>query len=84
MVKEWLFLESAEVSLLASQRTTGASGCVGGASGLPGSDQYTIDGAWHPLNQHCTIDAGEKCRILTPGGGGFGEPSSEEEEQGPI
>jgi 5-oxoprolinase (ATP-hydrolysing) len=73
MTKEWLFLEDAEVSLLASRRFVGASGCSGGGMGVPGEDRYTEDGVWFDMSGHVLIKGGEKCRISTPGGGGFGE-----------
>ena len=81
MVKEWLFLDNAEVSLLASQRSEGARGYVGGGSGLAGKDMFSKDGEWFPLTQKCIIQAGEKCRILTPGGGGFGVKPLHDEEK---
>ena len=72
MIKEWLFLDTAEVSLLASQRSEGASGYLGGGIGLAGKDMVSKAGEWFSLTQKCIVQTGEKCRILTPGGGGFG------------
>ncbi len=81
MVKEWLFLDNAEVSLLASQRSEGARGYLGGGAGLAGKDMFGKNGEWFPLTQKCTVQAGEKCRILTPGGGGFGGMPVNEEDR---
>jgi len=84
MIKEWLMLADAEVSLLASRRDYGAKGCRGGESGLPGLDEYTVQGEWFVLKESVVILAGEKCRISTPGGGGFGGPTVQKEKDSPI
>ena len=73
LIKEWLFLEDAEVSLLASRRSIGARGYQGGGKGAVGKDEYTQKGLWKAMPSRIMISAGERCRIQTPGGGGFGK-----------
>ncbi len=72
--KEWLFLADTEVSILAQRRTAGAPGALGGTLGLPGRDERGRNGKWGPAAARWIASAGEGLRIMTPGGGGFGEP----------
>jgi 5-oxoprolinase (ATP-hydrolysing) len=75
--KCWTFLDHAEVSLLAERRAAGAPGAVGGRPGLPGSDEINSGAGWEPMPLQWTAKAGDRLRIRTPGGGGFGSPSNE-------
>ncbi len=74
-IRELTFLEPVELSLLSQHRVSRPYGCKGGDSGLPGKQWVTrrsgeiaelsgIDG--------CAIEAGDRLRIETPGGGGWG------------
>jgi 5-oxoprolinase (ATP-hydrolysing) len=76
--KCWTFLDHAEVSLLAERRVAGAPGAAGGMPGLPGLDEINSGTGWEPMPLQWTAKAGDRLRIKTPGGGGFG-PSSEED-----
>ena len=75
--KCWTFLDHAEVSLLAERRAAGAPGADGGRPGLPGVDEINTGAGWEPMPPRWTAKAGDRLRIRTPGGGGFG-PVSEE------
>jgi len=72
IIKEWLFLDHAEVSLLAERRAAGAPGANGGRPGLPGVDEINTGAGWEPMPKRWTASHGDRLRILTPGGGGFG------------
>ncbi|MEC7985824.1 MAG: hydantoinase B/oxoprolinase family protein [Myxococcota bacterium] len=80
LIKEWLFLQEANVSLLASRRRVAPEGILGGESGLPGEDLCYREGAWQPMPALWRAKAGEKCRISTPGGGGFLTPPLNEDD----
>ncbi len=78
IVREIEFLESVEVSLLTSRRSTQPFGLGGGESGAAGrnllrrvgSDQFeSLVGA-----AHFFAEPGDVLRIETPGGGGWGNP----------
>ena len=73
--KCWTFMDHAEVSLLAERRTAGAPGAVGGQPGLPGTDEINAGLGWEPMPLQWTAKAGDRLRIRTPGGGGFGSPT---------
>jgi N-methylhydantoinase B/oxoprolinase/acetone carboxylase alpha subunit len=66
IVRELEFLDDADVTILSDRRKRGPYGLQGGASGAPGS----CDG--RPSKTRFTIQPGEKLRIETPGGGGWG------------
>ena len=72
MVKEWLFLDSAQVSLLANRRLVAAAGLAGGAPGALGVDERDIGNGWEKMPLTWQAKAGDLLRISTPGGGGVG------------
>jgi 5-oxoprolinase (ATP-hydrolysing) len=76
MVREVMALEPLEVSLVTSRRVgAGPYGLQGGESGLPGENWWTGAGnQQRRLEGSCQLrlEAGERIKILTPGGGGFG------------
>ena len=75
--REFEFLEGMTVSMLTQRRKKGPRGKKGGAAGLPGrQDIVRRDGSREELPGICsfTVKSGERVRILTPGGGGWGEP----------
>ncbi len=76
VVRELEFLTPAQVTLLGERRTTGAWGLAGGAAGVPGRDLLIRDGRTTRLPAKATIDVqpGDRLRVETPGGGGFGRP----------
>ena len=75
--KTWRFLAPAEVALLTERRRAGAPGLGGGASGLPGRDLRDV-GAGFEASPACWVARpGDRLRIETPGGGGWGRHSDE-------
>ena len=80
VVKEWEVLEDCTVSLITERRVSQPWGLAGGGPGavgenwlLPGGDESRAE----PLPDKCTVrlSAGDVLRMLTPGGGGWGEPN---------
>ena len=70
ITRELLFLEPAQVTMLTERRSRGPWGLEGGASGLPG--QQSLDGKVLPAKFTTQVESGQRLRIETPGGGGFG------------
>jgi len=66
-----------EVAILAGRRRTGASGMHGGGDGVPGADQIWRDESWVDAPRVFTVERGERFRICTPGGGGWGIPAED-------
>ena len=71
LVREFEFLQDAEVTLLGERRRRGPWGLAGGEAGQAG--QATLDGKLLPAKVQLTVAAGQTLRIETPGGGGFGQ-----------
>ena len=73
IIRDILFLEPMEVTLLSQHRKERPYGLNGGAPGQPGR-QYLIrqNGKKEPLKgiESKDVQAGERIRIETPGGGG--------------
>jgi N-methylhydantoinase B len=69
------FLADAEVAVIADRRIVGAPGLAGGEGGLPGRNTLLTNAGESPLpgsfQRH--FNAGERLRIETPGGGGWGK-----------
>ena len=76
IVREIEFLSPAEVTLLAERRRIGPYGLAGGEAGTPGRDVLTRAGRGRRVVAKTTlsVEAGDRLRIETPGGGGFGRP----------
>ena len=78
IVREIEVLTDAQVTLLADRRTRGPYGLAGGADGAPGRTIITRqDGSEEALPGKTSIRlrAGERVRIESPGGGGWGKPN---------
>ena len=78
VVREIEVLTDAEVTLLADRRTRGPWGLQGGGEGAPGSAAIVRpDAAEQPLpgKFNARLRKGERIRIETPGGGGWGTNS---------
>jgi N-methylhydantoinase B/oxoprolinase/acetone carboxylase alpha subunit len=77
IVKEWEFLAPARVSLMATRRRSAPAGADGGGPGKPGADWWIRGGRRHRLGPAAvfTAAAGDRLRVETPGGGGFGPAS---------
>ncbi len=77
LVREYEFLKPLSVSLLTNRRRRGPFGLRGGKRGAPGINTLIhTDGRQTTLASTAQIEvrAGERLRIETPGGGGFGPP----------
>ena len=76
IVREIEVLTDCDVTLLADRRTRGPWGLAGGADGAPGSALIRRqDGSVEmmPAKFSTRLRAGERIRIETPGGGGWGK-----------
>ncbi len=75
MVRQFLFLEPVSLSVLSQHRVEAPYGVAGGAVGSLGRQVVTrSDGAEQELNgiDGCEIEPGDRLRLETPGGGGWG------------
>jgi 5-oxoprolinase (ATP-hydrolysing) len=80
LIRELELLAPATAALLATRRDTGAPGLAGGREGAPGVDALYRDGRWQPWSGDATaLQAGDRVRVKTPGGGGYGRPEGEED-----
>lgn len=76
IIREVEVLADAEVTLLADRRERGPYGLAGGSDGAPGKAVVIReDGSWEELpgKFNVRLRKGERIRIETPGGGGWGE-----------
>jgi N-methylhydantoinase B len=76
IVREIEVLTDCEVTLLADRRSRGPWGLSGGADGAPGTTGVTrLDGSVEPMPAKFStrLRKGERIRIDTPGGGGWGQ-----------
>jgi N-methylhydantoinase B len=72
VVRELEALRDLEFSLIAERRRHAPRGAAGGQPGATGRDE--IDGEAIPGKVTGTLRAGQRLRIETPGGGGYGSP----------
>ncbi len=74
IIRELEFLEDADVTILSDRRKRGPYGLQGGAAGAPGRNEILTNGELKelPSKTRTTVRAGQRLRIETPGGGGFG------------
>ena len=79
LVREFEFLEDAEITLLTERRRHAPWGLAGGETGARGINR--LNGELLPSKCHRRVRAGERLVIETPGGGGYG-PCSRTEETG--
>jgi N-methylhydantoinase B len=70
VVRELEALEPMEFSLLTERRRRGPPGAAGGEPGAPGRN--LLDGEELPPKASGSLRPGQRLRIETPGGGGFG------------
>jgi N-methylhydantoinase B len=81
LVREYEFLEEAEVSVLSERRVHAPYGLNGGQPGAPGENRLCLpDGSEErlPGKLRRTLPAGARLTIVTPGGGGWGTPEGDE------
>jgi N-methylhydantoinase B len=78
LVREIELLADAEVTVLSERRTRAPFGVNGGQPGSPGRNLVIEDNEPHPETGkfHRALRTGDRVRIETPGGGGFGKPRS--------
>ncbi|MBV9046974.1 MAG: hydantoinase B/oxoprolinase family protein [Solirubrobacterales bacterium] len=72
VIREVEALAPLHYSLITERRRHGPPGAEGGEPGEPGRN--SLDGDELPAKAIGELDAGQRLRIETPGGGGFGEP----------
>jgi len=71
--RELEVLADTRASLLASRRVSGALGLGSGGNGEAGRDSLQVEGAWREWDGTTTdLAAGDRVRVKTPGGGGWG------------
>jgi N-methylhydantoinase B len=78
IVREIELLTEAEVTLLSDRRHRGPYGLAGGGNGARGRTQIIrTDGSIQQLPGKASVrlDRGDRVRVETPGGGGWGKPS---------
>ena len=83
IVREIEFLKPLTVSLLTNRRLKSPYGVAGGEPGKRGVNlRIGRDGSVETLSPSCELKtaAGERLRLETPGGGGWGEPESTSDE----
>jgi N-methylhydantoinase B len=81
IVREIEVLADAEVAVLADRRSRGPYGLAGGEAGAPGRTQIIRrDGSIEELpgKASARLRAGERVRIESPGGGGWGKPTTKD------
>ena len=71
VVRELEALEQMTFSLIGERRRHGPRGASGGGPGAPGRD--LLDGQPIPAKITGTLGPGQRLRVETPGGGGFGD-----------
>ncbi len=75
LVREFEFLQEAEFTLLTERRRHRPWGLAEGGAGAPGVNR--LNGKVLPPKCHCHVSAGDRLRVETPGGGGYGRPLEE-------
>lgn len=71
LVREFEFLDAAEVTLLTERRSHAPWGVSGGEAGASGENE--LNGEPLPGKAMVSVKAGDRLSIATPGGGGWGE-----------
>ena len=76
LIREYEMLTETSVTLLTDRRVGSPYGVLGGKPGGKGKNTLIRDGVEQPLpgKIQVTLKAGDRLRVETPGGGGYGEP----------
>ena len=80
LIREIEFLAPLSVSILSQHRNSGPQGLAGGRAGTPGEQWLLQGGEEDLLLPGCVslnVEAGDRIRIETPGGGGYGVAKNE-------
>lgn len=79
IVREYAFLTAASVTINSERRIRPPYGLGGGDAGICGSNELIRDGIVTPLPGKWTgtVQYGDRLRISTPGGGGWGVPTDD-------
>jgi 5-oxoprolinase (ATP-hydrolysing) len=73
LIRELEVLVPARAALLATRRDRGAQGQQGGEPGEAGLDELMQGGTWRPWDgELAALQPGDRVRVQTPGGGGWG------------
>jgi len=82
LVREWEVRQDCHISLLSERRKSSPYGLAGGEAGQCGSNRLWRDGEWTalPAKGSLSLKKGDRIRIETPGGGGFGKPDKGENQ----
>jgi N-methylhydantoinase B/oxoprolinase/acetone carboxylase alpha subunit len=74
-VREYEFLTETSVTVISERRRRGPYGVLGGEPGRPGRNTLVRDGVETALpgKVELRVSAGDRLRIETPGGGGYGK-----------
>ena len=78
LVREIEVLQPCDATLLTERRRTAPYGLVGGSPGRPGRNLLSRGGGpWQELDSKVQfrLEPGDRLRIETPGGGGYGVPA---------
>jgi len=77
IVRELELLGPAQLTLLTDRRRRGPYGLAGGEAGRPGRNAFRRGEAWEeaPGKVSAMLAAGDRVRVETPGGGGWGAPA---------
>jgi 5-oxoprolinase (ATP-hydrolysing) len=73
LVRSFEALAPMQVAILAGRRRAGAPGLSGGTDGRVGAEERWQAGGWVPAARVFTAEVGDRFRVCTPGGGGWGE-----------
>jgi N-methylhydantoinase B/oxoprolinase/acetone carboxylase alpha subunit len=81
-VREYELLTEASVTLLSERRIGQPYGAQGGAPGSSGRNTLIRDGREEllPGKIELRLKAGDRLRVETPGGGGYGQPASRNQQ----
>ncbi len=79
IVREYEFLSRATITLNSERRTRAPYGVRGGAAGATGANTVMRSGDAQTVGSKytTTVHAGDRVRIATPGGGGWGAPPAD-------
>jgi 5-oxoprolinase (ATP-hydrolysing) len=75
LIRQYRFLSPVTATLLTERRAIPPWGLEGGAAGEPGCDTVErLDGSIERLPAKCSVELapGDRLRVETPGGGGYG------------